>query len=414
MASANNTSYTNYSSGEQHTRQCVDEESKLGVMTVKSLAYCIVIILSLIGNGLVIRIFYKNRSVLTTTNCFIVNMAASDIMLPVFVIPRHVLAVFEEGPYGLHAWHVNGIIGELLCKLIPFIGDVSNSVSIFTLVLISCDRYFAIVWPLSYKLHITTKKCTVLIAATWTIAFIVHAPYFYSFKLYHGFKDKTLCVSFWSSVDKLDDDTHVQKSLQSQKTYFLFLLVVVYVLPLTIITIMYSSIIRELRVSIRNHSSQQRRQRRREDNRVIAMLVIIVTIFAVFFAPIHILYFLQNFVLNATSDTCKMSTIQFSFFFLTLSTCCVNPYIYFIFLRKYRHGVKTLLKEFFASRFMTVCPVTRASKCCIQTCLDDLEEGLQATNNARHRNSSSCRVRHTEHIILASEQEETIQFETGV
>lgn len=416
MASNKNTSYFNYSGGASEVDlECVDEEGKLGVMMVKSVAYCIVIILSLIGNGLVIRIFYKNRSVKTTTNCFIVNMAASDIMLPIFVIPRHVLAVFEEGPYRLHAWHISGFIGELLCKLIPFIGDVSNSVSIFTLVLISCDRYFAIVWPLSYKLHITPKKCNILIAATWTISFIIHAPYFYTFKLYHEFKDKTLCVSFWSSVDKLTDDNHVQKNLQSQKTYFLFLLVVVYLLPLTIITFLYSSIIRELRVSIRNHSSQQRRLRRREDNRVIAMLVIIVTIFAVFFAPIHGLYFLQNFVLKeATQPSCKMATIGFSFFFLTLSTCCVNPYLYFIFIRKYRHGAKALLKEFFTSRIMSICPVTRASRCCVQNCWDDLEEGLQEAHNVRHRNSSSCRVRQTEHILLASEQEQTFQFETGV
>lgn len=390
----------------QGSTDCVDEDSKLGVMMVKAMAYCIVIVLSLIGNGLVVRIFYKNRSVKSTTNCFILNMAASDIMLPVFVIPRHVMAVFEEGPYGLHAWHISGFIGELLCKLIPFIGDVSNSVSIFSLVLISCDRYFAIVWPLSYKLHITPKKCNILIAATWTISFLIHAPYFYSFKLYYGMEDKTLCVSFWSSADKLTDYNHIQKNHQSQKTYFLFLLVVVYLLPLTTITFLYSSIIRELRVSIRNHSSQQRRQRRREDNRVIAMLVIIVTIFAVFFAPIHILFFLENFVMKPFEPTCEMAAVKFSFFFLTLSTCCVNPYIYFIFIRKYRHGAKTLLKEF--------CTMTRVSRCCVKSCLDDLDDGLQEVNHGRQRNSSTSRVRQTEHILLTSEQEQTFQFETGV
>jgi hypothetical protein len=340
-------------------------------------------------------------------------MAASDIMLPIFVIPRHVLAVFEKGPYGLHVWHVSGFIGELLCKLIPFIGDVSNSVSILTLVLISLDRYFAIVWPLSYKLHITPSRCNVLIAATWIISLAIHAPYFYSFKLLLLSKEMTLCISFWGSLDLVNEDAEQLKNHRYQKTYFLFLVVTVYLLPLTIITFLYSSIIRELRVSIRNHSSQQRRQRRREDNRVIAMLVVVVSIFAIFFAPIHSFYFVTTFVLKVSHLNCLMITIEFSFFFLTLSTCCVNPYIYFIFIRKYRRGAKNLLKELCASRLISICPVTRASNFCIQNCLDDLNDDSQQNNRVRHRNSS-CRVRQTEHVLLASEQEQTFQFETGV
>lgn len=386
-------------------------EDSWTLMLGKALAYLTVLLFSFIGNGMVLHVFYKNRNIRTTTNSLIVNMAASDIMIPIFVIPRHIVASFEKGLYKLQVWHVDGLVGEMLCKLVPFIGDVSHCVSILTLVLISVDRYIAICWPLSTKYKITPSRCNFLIATTWVVALLINVRYLYTFKLTPD--SRHFCVSFWGSLP-VKSSSEQEFHDQAKKSFTLGLMILIYLVPLATITILYSSIIQELRSKQRMQSIHQpthcRRQRRREDNRVIAMLVVIVSIFAVFFAPYHITVFIQFFVFDlATHLGCSSMSLHFANIFLTLTICAINPYIYFIFIRRYRQCAKAFLKCLCGARIFAIFSKISSWKCWLQSGDNDDE-----MNRRTIRANSSCRARQTELILLALDQEPTLQFETGL
>ena len=77
-------------------------------------------------------------------NFFIVNMAMSDLLYPIFGIPRLIVSELY-----VDSWLIGGPLGQALCKLLPYLSDISLTVSIQSLVLIAVDRFGAVVYPLS-------------------------------------------------------------------------------------------------------------------------------------------------------------------------------------------------------------------------------------------------------------------------
>ena len=74
-------------------------------------------------------------------NYFITNMAMFDLLFPIFLLPSNLTGLYLD-----NQWLISGPLGQALCKLIPFLADVSSAVSIQSLVLIAVDRFAAVVF----------------------------------------------------------------------------------------------------------------------------------------------------------------------------------------------------------------------------------------------------------------------------
>ena len=118
----NNTSTDNSSLQNLTTHQIVcpavgyERTSK----TIQTIAYCVVLLLSLVGNTLIILVVYRNPRMWTSSNYLIVNMAASDLLLPFFAVPRMIVEVLV----GRERWLIGGTAGLFLprrvhCGLCP-------------------------------------------------------------------------------------------------------------------------------------------------------------------------------------------------------------------------------------------------------------------------------------------------------
>ena len=145
-----------------------------------ALAYFIIVLVSLVGNSLVILVFYKNKQLRRSINYYVLNMAVSDLFTLLTIMPGHIVHIIS----GSTAFMVDTplVLGNILCKLCYFLPDVSLMVSIQSLRLISVDRFIAVVFPLQIKL-ISPKVRFICISCTWIVAIAVHAPYFNTFKL---------------------------------------------------------------------------------------------------------------------------------------------------------------------------------------------------------------------------------------
>ena len=80
---------------------------------------------SFTGNGLLVAVFYRNKTLRTTVHYFIVNMAISDLIIPVVHLPWEISSTYHDG-----LWLVDGVLGTVLCKLVFNAWSVSTVVSI--------------------------------------------------------------------------------------------------------------------------------------------------------------------------------------------------------------------------------------------------------------------------------------------
>jgi len=124
------------------------QEKKIG----KTFAYCLIFLVSLAGNTIIGIIVYKTKTMRKPINVLIVNMAISDLLFPIFLIPRDIQLLY------VNSWLIGGLLGKVLCKLVNFLVHVSFAVSIQSLVLIAVDRFEAVIYPLRSPL-ISSKLC---------------------------------------------------------------------------------------------------------------------------------------------------------------------------------------------------------------------------------------------------------------
>ena len=162
------------------------------VKTVKAFAYLALLVVTLVGNALIVAVTYRNPRLRTSINLFILNMAVSDLFLPLFALPVTIKRIYL--PPGV--WLIDGPLGVFFCTFVPFATDLSLIVSILTLEIIAIERFSSIVMPLLKK-HATKKNtCYIVIALTWVFGAIYPSLNFYKYKLVH--KGSTpYCVRGW-------------------------------------------------------------------------------------------------------------------------------------------------------------------------------------------------------------------------
>ena len=136
----------------------------------RTFAYCGIFAVSLLGNSFMAIIVYKTQSLRKPINFFIVNMALSDLLSPIFLIPANLFYPYTD------SWlNMSRPLGRALCKLVAVSISVSSSVSIQSLLLIAVDRFGAVVFPLRSPL-ISLKLCRFFILGTWIVAISVATP----------------------------------------------------------------------------------------------------------------------------------------------------------------------------------------------------------------------------------------------
>ena len=80
-----------------------------------------------------------NQQMRSTTNLLIINLAVADLLFIVFCVP------FTATDYVLPFWP----FGEIWCKIVQYLIVVTAYASVYTLVLMSLDRFLAVVHPIT-------------------------------------------------------------------------------------------------------------------------------------------------------------------------------------------------------------------------------------------------------------------------
>ena len=287
---------------------------------IRLYTYIVTFICSFVGNLLVILTVYINKNLRTSTNYFIVSMAVSDILFPLFNL-LHYMVLYRR------VSQLPKLVGNLLCKLLPFIQAVSFGVSMLTLVAITVYRFAAVMFPMRARVENKRKRLLVLIL-TWVIPIAMCSPYF----VYYEFNEK-----FYFCVWKLNSkQTRIWNITELSQFQFLSLLIMLVLYPLIIIKL------KQHRVPGNVISIQAVIRRKRQNYRMTMMFIVITVAFLLCWGP-HIISRVL-FVIERKRDWCN-----FMYFFFVASITpavfhAINPAMYFIFLLSFRQGFKNIFR----------------------------------------------------------------------
>ena len=294
----------------------------------KTFAYCLLFLVSLVGNTFVAMIVFKTKTLRKPFNFLTVNMAMSDFLSPIFLFPCNLVLTHTR------SWLIGGPLGQVLCKLIISAPNVSCAVSIQSLVLITVDRFGAVVFPLRSPL-INSKRCRFFIPATWIIAIAIFCPNLFATKVVES-PEGLACVL---------DQNDAFGGYSSFKNFSMVMNVVMFYAPLVFIAIVYSAIALKIKSQKipGEQSTNTREKRLKKQWNVLKLSVAIVLEFALCWLPQSIVW-----LMFFNSDRTITSSCGFYYFwsvsiFLAMSNCAINPWICICFGGNYRQGLKNLL-----------------------------------------------------------------------
>lgn len=139
-----------------------------GEVAATSLVFGILWLLSVFGNALVCLVIHRSRRTQSTTNYFVVSMACADLLISLGSTPFVLLQVTSG------RW----MLSSVMCKLVRYVQYLSPGVQIYVLLSICMDRFYTIVYPLSFK--VSQEKAKKMIIASWIFDAAFVSPNFFS------------------------------------------------------------------------------------------------------------------------------------------------------------------------------------------------------------------------------------------
>ena len=322
----------------------VDDEydaEPLWRITTTGFLLCLVILFTLVGNGLVVIAVASTRRLRSSvTNYFVVSLAVADLTVAVLVMPYAVM-------YELYGrW----TFGWVFCYFWISCDVTCCTASILHLCVISLDRYLAVTEPLTYRSRMTRRRALMAVAAVWTcssaISFVpVYAGWFVETSAggndeqsMHLYEDGPACGLFVNRVYAV---------ISSTTSFYL---------PLVVMLIVYAKIYRvarrqaaeiyeverSLRAVEKSLTGRLKKRSRRvvSDTKAVKTLGTLMGLFCASWLPFFILYVVKPFC----AVTCRVpAEVEMAVTWLGYCNSFINPCVYAFLNRDFRSAFGRVL-----------------------------------------------------------------------
>ncbi|XP_056913364.1 kappa-type opioid receptor isoform X2 [Takifugu flavidus] len=273
-----------------------DPEPMSPIIPIIVALYSVVFVVGLAGNCLVIYTKMK-----TATNIYIFNLAVADALVTT-TMP------FQSTDYLLSSWP----FGKVACKVFISIDYYNMFTSIFTLTMMSVDRYVAVCHPIKALDFRTPFKAKVINVIIWVLSSAAGIPAMIlgSTKTNNGTTECALQFPepyiYWDTMMKI--------------CVFIF----AFVAPVIIITVCYTLMVLRLK-SVRLLSGS--REKDRNLRRITRLVLVVVAVFVVCWTPIHI-FILVKALSSGVPETTAVVAAYFFCVALGYTNSSLNPILY--------------------------------------------------------------------------------------
>ncbi|XP_033323956.1 allatostatin A receptor 1 [Megalopta genalis] len=287
------------------------------VEVVVPLFFGMIGILGFVGNCLVVTVVAANPGMRSTTNILIINLAVADLLFVIFCIP------FTATDFVLPFWP----FGNIWCKIVQYLIIVTAFASVYTLVLMSLDRYLAVVHPVTSRSWRTENHAILAICIAWAMIFAISTP---ALVIHGEFQD----MDGASSSENLTACRILPQYDWPffQTSFFL----TSYLLPLMLICYFYICML--VRLWRRSRVSAESRRGRR---RVTRLVLVVVGVFAVCWCPIQVILVTKS--LNVYPLTPATIMVQIGSHILAYMNSCINPFLYAFLSDSFRKAFRKII-----------------------------------------------------------------------
>ncbi|XP_068735399.1 melatonin receptor type 1B-like [Montipora capricornis] len=292
-----------------------------GITTYTQVTYAVIATVAFLGNMLVISIFWHDRNLLKKSyNILILSLAIGDVMTAISLATNPAFLLGDAFPYP-----ENHILGKIFCLVIWSRAFLFQLVifSAYICLALATERWYAVIKPMKYQSTFNKKRTLLYIASSWVWSLALVLSSFFQVGYVESNPRNRRCrwLFNWAS-----------KSTQEIVAVIQVLLKMAF--PSLAMLVLYAHMLYKTRRST-VRSVESRAKMRGKMTRMIAAacLMLIVCL-----APNQI-----NFALAITGHSRLDTKLHHGLSLLVFISSCVNPLIYGLSNKNYRHGFRRLL-----------------------------------------------------------------------
>ncbi|XP_007578987.1 B2 bradykinin receptor-like [Poecilia formosa] len=272
-------------------------------------------VLGIVFNIFVLMVFILHKKPCTVAEIYLSNLAAADLLLVSF------LPFWAVSAWNKFEW----IFGLAMCKMVNVSILMNVYCSIYFLVLVSIDRYLALVHPLSHEKMRRPKCAKISCGVVWILGLILSVPKFINRKLV-SHKNITSCT---------EDDP---------KTTELMILVLGFFIPISIIFFCTVKILKALR-----NRFVEGVNAKKKDHKANTLVLVVLLAFLICWIPFHLREVPTWLHKAGILTLCTSKEIQHFcgqiFTYLAFFNSVLNPILYVIVGKNFRKKVKELFLQ---------------------------------------------------------------------
>ncbi|KFP77410.1 putative G-protein coupled receptor 19, partial [Apaloderma vittatum] len=266
-------------------------------------------LVSTFGNSLVCLVIHRSRRTQSTTNYFVVSMACADLLISIASTP-FVLLQFAYGRW---------MLGNVMCKVVRYVQYLTPAVQIYVLLSICVDRFYTIVYPLSFK--VSREKAKKMILASWLLDALFASPAFF----FYGTNSEGHCNFFLPSS-------------WEGAAYGLIHFLVVFLIPSVLIMLFYQKVIKYI-WRIGTDGRTVRRTTNivpRTKVKTIKMFLMLNSVFLFSWLPFYMVQLWHP----QEADYRKSSLTFLAITWISFSSSASKPALYSVYNANFRRGMK--------------------------------------------------------------------------
>ncbi|XP_072546429.1 B2 bradykinin receptor [Salminus brasiliensis] len=302
--------------------ECPETEAWDWLHTMQPVYMYVICVLGIIGNVFVLLVFCLHKKACTVAEIYLGNLAAADLLL-MCCLPFWAVSVANS-----FEWQ----FGSLMCRLVNTGIKMNMYCSVYFLVLVSADRYIALVHAMSHGRMRRPWYAKLSCVAVWILGVLLSIPTL-------NFRTVKYVPDVGVSACILQYPSH-----EAEVACNILLILLGFIIPVSVISYCTWKIIVALRKQVIDRFNAVNTEKKAT---VLVLAVLVVFLFC--WVPFHLVTVLDLMVRFQALSGCTLQTAldicNQIFTYLALSNSVLNPILYVIVGKNFRKKVKELLEQ---------------------------------------------------------------------